>query len=134
LQFTSPTAANWTEFNVSELESADRSFSHLCYELNPDQEALLAVYQQKWKELIFKMGKVDQQQAIEAIRIAYTAIGETLRLLFFAVILNLLSQITSITGMRYSTGKAFTVASIGCSGLTWRMSLRPKSALSYTNT
>jgi hypothetical protein len=84
LQLTMPIASNWREFNVSELgDNSDRLLSHLCHELTPEQEALLTVYRQKWRNIMFEMGTVDRQQAIESIKIAYTAIDLPLPTIVF---------------------------------------------------
>jgi hypothetical protein len=84
LQLTIPIVTNWSEFNVSELDdNSARLLPHLRHELNPEQEALLPVYRQKWRDIMFKMGTVNRQQAIEAIQLAYTAIDLPLPTIIF---------------------------------------------------
>ncbi|MBW4468914.1 MAG: hypothetical protein KME45_00735 [Stenomitos rutilans HA7619-LM2] len=45
-------------------------------QLTPDQEALIPVYQEKWRKIALSTERIDQQKAAEAVKIAYTVIDE----------------------------------------------------------
>ncbi len=84
VRLTIPTIANWVEFEVGQFAAADIIPSTVHHELKPEQEALLLVYREKWKDLAFKMGRVDRQQAIAAIEFAYTTTGQPLPKMIFS--------------------------------------------------
>lgn len=44
--------------------------------LTPEQEALLPEYREKWRKIAFSKEPIDRQQATEAIKAAYAAIGK----------------------------------------------------------
>ncbi|MDV2996054.1 MAG: hypothetical protein N4J56_005708 [Chroococcidiopsis sp. SAG 2025] len=43
----------------------------LITELTPEQEALIPVYQEKWKEIAFSTERIDRQKAAEAVKAIY---------------------------------------------------------------
>lgn len=43
--------------------------------LTPEQEALIPVYQEKWRKIALSTEPIDRQKATEAVKAAYTAIG-----------------------------------------------------------
>lgn len=52
--------------------------------LTPQQEALIPIYQHKWRKIALSTERIDQHKAAEAVKAAYALIGiSTPKIIFF---------------------------------------------------